>query len=35
MSGLDTTDLVGIGVTLLGAAGFLWLSWEALQAMKN
>jgi hypothetical protein len=35
MSELDTTDIVGITVTLLGAAGFLWLSWQALLAMKQ
>jgi hypothetical protein len=35
MSELPTPYLLELGVTMLVTAGFLWLGWQALQALKK
>ncbi len=35
MGELGTTDLIGLGITLVATVGFLWLGWQAVQALKQ
>lgn len=35
MGEFGTTDLMELGLTLVATVGFLWLGWQAIQALKQ